>query len=148
VAETKPPTIIEHQELQSAASSDTDNRLRNLPPNGISSVEPTAYVPRTVKETTRTFANHLYARYRAAGLPARQAGPEVQEDGVAFPPPAFNLASALHHTCGGVAFIHECTAGARYDSAPEVTHEQILDVQMLLYDELFQFAVERSVRWV
>ena len=42
VAETKPPTIIEHQELQSAASSDTDNRLRNLPPNGISSVEPTA----------------------------------------------------------------------------------------------------------
>jgi len=112
-----------------------------------SSVEPTAYVPRTVKETTRTFANHLYARYRAAGLPARQAGPEVQEDGVAFPPPAFNLASALHHTCGGVAFIHECTAGARYDSAPEVTHEQILDFQMLLYDELVQFAVKHSVRW-
>src|SRR5207248_562874 len=85
---------------------------------------------------------------RAIGLPARQAGPEVQEDGVAFPPPAFNLASALHHTCGEVAFIHECTGGARYDSAPEVTHEQILDFQMLLYDELVQFAVERSVRWV
>jgi hypothetical protein len=112
------------------------------------SVEPTAYVPRTVKETIRAFADRLYQRYRSAGLPAREAGPEVQDDGVAFPPPAFNLASALHHTCGGVAFIHECTAGARYHSVPEVTHEQILDFEMLLYDELFQFAVEHSVRWV
>lgn len=112
------------------------------------SVEPTAYVPRTVKQTIRAFAERLYARYRAAGLPAREAGPEVQEDGVAFPPPSFNLASALHHTCGGLAFIHECTAGALYKSAPEVIHEQILDLEMLLYDELFQFAVERSVRWV
>jgi hypothetical protein len=112
------------------------------------SVEPTAYVPRTVKETIRAFADRLYARYRAAGLPAREAGPEVQEDGVTLPPPSFNLASALHHACGGAAFIHECTAGARYKSAPEVTHEQILDLEMVLYDELLQFAVERPVRWV
>jgi hypothetical protein len=112
------------------------------------SVEPTAYVPRTVKETIRAFADRLYARYRAVGLPARTSGPEVQEDGVAFPPPSFNLASALHHACGGVAFIHECTAGAKYESVPQVTHEQILDFQMLLYDELFRFALERPVSWV
>jgi hypothetical protein len=111
------------------------------------SVEPTAYVPRTVKETIRAFADRLYARYRDAGLPAREAGPQVQEDGAAFPPPAFNLASALHHTCGGVAFIHETTAGTRYESVPQITHEQILDYQMLLYDELFRFAVEHSVHW-
>jgi zinc carboxypeptidase len=112
------------------------------------SIEPTAYVPRTVKETIRAFANQLYARYRAAGLPAREAGPEVQEDGAAFPPPSFNLASALHHACGGTAFIHECTAGAQYESVPKVTHEQILDFQMIMYDELFRFAVEHPVRWV
>jgi hypothetical protein len=87
------------------------------------SVEPTACIPRTVKETIRAFADRLYARYRVAGLPAREAGPAVQEDGAAFPPPSFNLASALHHTYGGTAFIHESTAGARYKSAPEVTHE-------------------------
>jgi Zinc carboxypeptidase len=112
------------------------------------SIEPTSYVPRTAKETIRAFADRVYARYRAAGLPTREAGPDVQADGGSFPPPSFNLASALHHTCGGVVFIHECTAGVRYQSAPEVTHDQILDLEMVLFDELLQFAVEHHVRWV
>ncbi|PYV42878.1 MAG: hypothetical protein DMG06_12615 [Acidobacteria bacterium] len=114
--------------------------------NSRPSVEPTAYVPRTVKETIRTFANRLYARYRAAALPARDSGPETEEDGATFPPPSFNLASALHHVCGSVAFVHECPSGVK-EGAP-VTHEQILAIEMLLYEELFQFAVERPVRWV
>ena len=114
--------------------------------NSRPSVEPTAYVPRTVKETIRTFANRLYARYRAAALPARDSGPETEEDGATFPPLSFNLASALHHVCGSVAFVHECPSGVK-DGAP-VTHEQILAIEMLLYEELFQFAVERPVRWV
>jgi hypothetical protein len=110
------------------------------------SVEPTAYVPRTVKEVIQEFADRLYSRYRASGLPAREAGPEAKEDGVAFPPPSFNLASALHHVCGGVAFVHECLSGVK--DGPPVTHEQILSIEMLLYEELFQFAVERPVRWL
>ena len=114
--------------------------------NSRPSVEPTAYVPRTVKETIRTFANRLYARYRTAGLPAREGGPEPEEDGATFPPPSFNLASALHHACGGAAFVHECPSGVK--EGPPVTHEQILAIEMLLYEELFQFAVQRPVRWL
>ena len=114
--------------------------------NSRPSVEPTAYVPRTVKETIRTFANRLYARYRTAGLPAREGGPEPEEDGATFPPPSFNLASALHHACGGAAFVHECPSGVK--EGPPVTHEQILAIKMLLYEELFQFAVQRPVRWL
>lgn len=111
-------------------------------------VEPTAYVPRTVKQTIEAFTDRLYARYRTAGLSTRKAGPEAQEDGVAFPPPTFNLASALHHTCGAVSFVHETSAGIPYESVPHLTQEQILDVQMLLFEELFQFAVENPVRWL
>ena len=77
------------------------------------SVEPTAYVPHTVKEAIRRFADGLYERYADAGLPHRLAGPPAKEDGVEFPPPSFNLCSALHHACGGAAFVHECCLGVR-----------------------------------
>ncbi len=112
------------------------------------SIEPTAYVPRTVKETIERLADVLYKRYADAGLPARKAGPEPKEDGTRFPPPSFNLCSALHHACGGVAFVHECCLGVKTAPYPKVTHDQVLDVQMLLYDELFKFAVAHPVKWV
>ena len=31
---------------------------------------------------------------------------------------------------------------------PPVTHEQILDLQLLFYDELFRFAVESPAKWM
>src|SRR5947208_10396907 len=43
----------------------------------------------------------LFRSYAEAGLPHRAGGPEPEEDGKKFPPPSFNLASALHHACGG-----------------------------------------------
>jgi hypothetical protein len=70
------------------------------------------------------------------------------EDGTRFPPPSFNLCSALHHACGGTAFVYECCLGVRTAPYPKVTHEQILDLQMLLYDELFRFALANPVKWV
>jgi hypothetical protein len=108
------------------------------------SVEPTAYVPRTIKETIRQFSERLFKRYAAAGLP-HQPPTEVAEDGTVFPPPSFNLASALHHTCGGVSFVHETPAGIK----PELplTHENVLDIEMLLYEELLNFALEHRTRW-
>jgi hypothetical protein len=112
------------------------------------SIEPTAYVPRAVKETIRRLGDRLHRRYAAAGLPHRAGGPEPKEDGVGFPPPAFNLCSALHHACGGAAFVFECCVGVRTAPYPAVTHEQILDLQLLLYDELFRHAVDNPVKWV
>jgi hypothetical protein len=111
------------------------------------SIEPTAYVPHTVKQTIQRFANGLYRRYAEAGLPTRKAGPLPAEDGLQFPPPSFNLCSALHHACGGVAFVYECCVGVRTAPYAKLTHEQILDLQLLLYDELFQYARANRVSW-
>jgi hypothetical protein len=111
------------------------------------SVEQTAYATLAVKETIRTFADRLYARYRAAGLPNRKAAGEPKPDGAVFPPPSFNLASAFHHVCGAAAFVHECMVGVADKPYPPLTHDQLLDMEMLLFDELFRFARERPVKW-
>lgn len=106
----------------------------------------TAYATQAVKETITMFAGRLYSRYRAAGLPNRKAVPEAKPDGEAYPPPSFNLASAIHHVCGAVAFVHECMVGVADKPYAKLTHEQILDIEMLLYDELFRFARERPLQ--
>jgi hypothetical protein len=111
------------------------------------SVEPTAYVPRTVKEEIKRIGDRVQKRYADAELPHRPFGPEPREDGLKFPPPSFNLSSALHHVCGAVSFVHECCVGVKTPPYPKLTHEQILDIQLLLYDELFRHAVEHPVRW-
>jgi hypothetical protein len=111
------------------------------------SVEPTAYVPRRTKETLKEFGDRLQKRYAEAGLPHRAGGPPAMEDGETFPPPSFNLASALHHACGAVSFVYECPVGVATEPYPKLTHEQILDLQLLLYDELFKFALEHPVQW-
>src|SRR5262249_13562231 len=112
------------------------------------SVEPTAYVPQSIKRTIKDFADGVYRRYAAAGLPHRKAGPEPREDGVRFPPPSFNLCSALHHVCGAAAFVYECSLGVRTAPYPKMTHEQILDLQLLMYDELFGYALAHRVKWL
>ena len=52
------------------------------------SIEPTAYVPRTVKETIRAIGDRVQRRYADAGLPHRAGGPAPAEDGTDFPPPS------------------------------------------------------------
>lgn len=106
----------------------------------------TAYVPWTVKETLKTLGDRLQKRYAVAGLPHRPSGAAPEEDGRTFPPPSFNLASALHHACGAVAFVYETPCGLR--PYPPVNHDQLLDLQLLLYDELFRYAIANPVNWV
>jgi len=112
------------------------------------SVEPTSYASRAMKETLKELGDRVQRRYADAGLPRRGGGPKPEEDGVKFPPPSFNLTSALHHACGAVSFVHETCVGVKTAPFPQVTYDQLLDIQMLLYDELFKFAVERPVKWV
>ena len=111
------------------------------------SVEPTAYVPRAIKQTLKNFADRLRKRYADADLPNLQNGPEPKEDGEKFPPPSFNLTSALHHTCGAASFVFETPIGTKTDPYPKPTYEKILDLELIMYDELLKFAVENPVRW-
>jgi hypothetical protein len=108
----------------------------------------TNYVPWTVKETLKTLGDRLQKRYAAAGLPHRASGTPPKEDGRTFPPPHFNLVSALHHACGAVAFVYETPCGVRTPPYPQVNHDQLLDLQLLLYDELFRYAVSNPVNWL
>jgi hypothetical protein len=111
-----------------------------------SAVIQTAYVPRYIKVKIRKFANQLAERYEKADLPGNKLS-EAKEDGVKYPPPSFNLTSALHHICGGMSFLFECSHGLRESEYPQVSHEQILDTQLILYDELLKFALVDPVRW-
>jgi hypothetical protein len=111
------------------------------------SIEPTAYVPHTVKLTIQQIGDRMGNRYAAAGLPHRAGGPEPQIDGEKFPEPSFNLTSALHHACGAASFVYETPAGVITQSVPRLTHDQLLDLQLLFYDELFRFATEQPVNW-
>jgi hypothetical protein len=111
-------------------------------------VLPTHYVPRTMKETLKALGDRVQKRYADAGLPHRASGgPAVEEDGVKYPPPSFNLTSALHHACGAVSFVFETCTSAKHPRLPQATLDQLLDLQLLLYDELLRFAVERPVSW-
>ena len=59
----------------------------------------------------------------------------------------FNLTSAMHHACGAVSLVFECRVGVKTKPYATLTHEQILDLQLLMADELLQFAVEHPVKW-
>ena len=108
--------------------------------------------PRTCRaRSERSSGNSVTAcksAIRAMDLPHRTGGPKPIEDGVSFPPPSFNLCSALHHACGGVSFVHECSAGVTTAPYPLLTHEQLLDLQLLFFDELFRFAVAHPINWL
>jgi hypothetical protein len=143
------PRAVETRALLQLARDEAPDFIVSLHSHASNpSLEPIAYVPRTVKETVKELADRVYRRYAGLGLPHRTAGPEPKEDGVTFPPPSFNLVSALHHVCGGVAFVYESCNGVRTKPYPQVNHDQLLNLQLLFYDELFRYAVEKPVNWV
>lgn len=136
------PMAAETKALLRLAREEAPDYILNLHSHGVlPEILATAYVPRYCKEIQARFAERLQARYRAAGLPAGKP-PAVREDGETYPPPAFNLTSALHHVCGGVSMLFECPHGLKETQYPQVTHDQILDLELLPFDELFTFAVE------
>ena len=56
------------------------------------SIEPTAYVPRTVKEIIQQIGDRVQRRYAERGPAAPQRAARCPtEDGAKFPPPSFNL---------------------------------------------------------
>jgi hypothetical protein len=136
------PMAAETRALLRIARREAPEFILNLHSHGHpSAVLPSAYVPRVHKEVIARFAAGLMERLREKGLPAGEA-PRPREDGEAWPPPSFNLTSALHHVCGGVSLLFECPHGLAEPRYSRVTHEQILEIQMTLFEELLTFALE------
>jgi hypothetical protein len=136
------PMAEETQALLDVARKEAPDYIINLHSHGSAPmIVRTSYVPRYCKEAEARFAQRLAERYRRAGLPAGEP-PVPSEDGVEYPPPSFNLTSALHHVCGTVSMVFECPHGVREDIYPQVTHDQILDIELILFEELLRFALE------
>jgi hypothetical protein len=89
----------------------------------------------------------LRDRYAAVDLPHSKLGRPPQEDGRDFPPPSLNLTSALHHVCGAVTMVHECCQGVVDEPYPRLGHGELLDLELILFDELLRFAVDNPVDW-
>jgi len=111
-----------------------------------------SYEPWFMKQRIDSLTRQLNQSYIDKGLPGVPSdwlgGPEV-EDETAPPRASFNLISALHQVSGTMAFTFECSHGCISERFPEpfVSYEDILDIQLILYDEILSFALENRLYW-
>lgn len=115
-----------------------------------SRILPAHYVPWFLKTRIDTLTLRVNSRYASAGLPSIPedwfSRPGVEDE--YFPSKtSFNLISALHHVSGTMAFTFECSHGTVTDDEPEpiVSYEDILDIQLHLYEEMLDYALEKRL---
>lgn len=108
-----------------------------------------SYVPMFMKKRITELSGKVKERFDAVGLPYGGIfQPEIEDDN--FPPRAsFNLTSAIHHTSGALAFTFECRHGSVSENVPDpqLTHEDILNIQLNLFDVMLDYALEHRVVW-
>jgi hypothetical protein len=105
-----------------------------------------------MKERVASLAKRLNERYKQLGLPRMPEGWDVKAtiDDESFPPrEPFNLTGALHHISGTMAFTFECSHGTTNSETrtPIVTYDDILDIQLNLYQEMFSYLSENRLYW-
>ncbi|NQU51774.1 MAG: hypothetical protein HQ522_04480 [Bacteroidetes bacterium] len=106
-----------------------------------------AYTAIFMKKRVHELALNLNERYKENGLIYWPENwfwtPKADDD--EFPPiTTFNLISALHHISGTMPFTFECSHGSVSENIPEpiVSYSDILDIQLILYDEMFRFVLK------
>jgi hypothetical protein len=99
-----------------------------------------AYVPVEIQQDIRSLAQECYALLRARQLPCGWLFEVAPEGGKH--PESFNLTSALYHVSGAGSFTFECPHGVR--GACEVTLDQILDIQLTLYEAMLQHEIGKK----
>ncbi|MEA3476933.1 MAG: M14 family zinc carboxypeptidase [Bacteroidota bacterium] len=110
------------------------------------------YVPWFMKNRVDTLTRRVNSRYKKANLAHVPddwiSGPSIEDE--KFPPhTSYNLISALHHISGTMSFTFECSHGTIDEKSPEpiVTHGDILDIQLNLYDEMLDYILENRLYW-
>lgn len=103
-----------------------------------------AYLPLEVQTQVATLAKSYYALCDKRKLPHGKVFTPTAEQG-ANPEP-FNLVSAIYHTCGAPVFTIECPHGLRDRIAAKVSYEQILDLQLALYESMFNYALAAKAK--
>ncbi len=111
-----------------------------------------AYIAMFMKNRVHEISLNLNSRYEKAGFAFMPSDwfwtPKADDE--KFPPKTtFNLISALHHVSGTMAFTFECSHGSVSNDAPDpiVSYSDILDIQLTLYDEMFDYILKNRLLW-
>jgi hypothetical protein len=95
-----------------------------------------AYVTMEKQEGIRQLAIAYYEILQQRGLPhGGLFGPKAESG--TYPVP-FNLTSAMYHVSGASSFTFECPHGLNTDSACKVELDEILEIQLALYEAMMQ----------
>lgn len=100
-----------------------------------------AYVPLEEQEKVIKLAKQCYVLMDGRGLPHGTPFEAMPEGGEH--PASFNLVSALYHISGATTFTFECPHGIDDPKACQVTLDQILDIQLTLYEAMMRFALAK-----
>ena len=103
-----------------------------------------AYVTTEKQEDVRKLAAECYAILKKRGLPYGSVFTS-KADGGRNPSP-FNLTSAIHHVCGASSFTFECPHGLDSPQACKVGFEEILDIQLALYEAMMRHELSKKER--
>jgi hypothetical protein len=99
-----------------------------------------AFVTTEIQEDIRTLAKRYYALLGEHNLPYSGLF-KAEPEGGKYPKP-FNLTSALYHISGASPFTFECPHGLK--EGCQVNFEQILNIQLLLYEEMLRYEIEKK----
>ncbi len=105
------------------------------------------HAPVFMQKRISALAEQLNSRYFELGLPNMgQNWTLGLSEKVENPPPqkTFNMVSALHYASGTMSFTFESPHGTIEDGA---TYEEILDIQLLLYREMFDYITNNRIFW-
>ncbi len=103
-----------------------------------------AYVPLEIQQQVQSLSKRLNALMARRGLPHGSVFHTKGEGG--NPPSPFNLTGALYHISGAAAFTHECPHGIAEEKMCQVTLQQILDIQLGLYEAMLRHALDMKGR--
>jgi hypothetical protein len=99
-----------------------------------------SFVPLEIQRDTAQLAERLYALLKQRELPSGRSFTPSPESG--NPSAPFNLVSALYHVSGATAFTFESPHGVSGARACQVTLEEILEIQLSLYEAMMRHALE------
>ena len=103
-----------------------------------------AYVPLEIQAEVRKLAERLNALLSERDLPHGGLFDPRPESG--DPPKPFNLTSALYHASGATSFTFECPHGIADEKMCPVSFDEILDIQLSLYEAMLRHALEQKNR--
>ncbi|MHC4740875.1 MAG: heparinase II/III domain-containing protein [Planctomycetota bacterium] len=101
-----------------------------------------AYVPLERQEDIRNLAVSCYAILESRGLPYSNPFEPKAESGRR--PAPFNLTSAIYHVSGASSFTFECPHGLAGERACKVRLDEILDIQLALYEAMMHHQLAKK----